>query len=202
MTDYWFTKSPEKICADLGLDVGKNRAKELSDFFDGHIFGWYYLSSASIDGNDEAAKWILNYLSPKLKEKKWTIMQAERILPADYLHWFLVFLKEGKFDKVFSKDILDEISAKGVQFEVLPDHTCRRVYGKEIIERVIQNPKYKSISVDEIADIVKSVLEANSDKIFELKNDKIFNWFVGQCMKACKGKANAEVIRKILEGNK
>ena len=52
-----------------------------------------------------------------------------------------------------------------------------------------------------IEKIVDEVLEANADKVEEYKagKEKLFGFFVGQVMKASRGKANPQIVNKILK---
>jgi aspartyl-tRNA(Asn)/glutamyl-tRNA(Gln) amidotransferase subunit B len=52
-----------------------------------------------------------------------------------------------------------------------------------------------------IEKMVDQVLEANRDKVEEYKNGKtkLFGFFVGQVMKASRGKANPKLVNEILK---
>ena len=49
--------------------------------------------------------------------------------------------------------------------------------------------------------MVDSILEQNSDKVAEYRSgkDRLFGFFVGQVMKASKGKANPQAVNEILK---
>ena len=51
-----------------------------------------------------------------------------------------------------------------------------------------------------IEKIVNDVIRENQDKVAEYKSgkDKLFGFFVGQVMKASQGKANPEMVNKLL----
>ena len=70
------------------------------------------------------------------------------------------------------------------------------------VDEAIEKLGLKQIS-DEgaIEKIVDEVLEKNSDKVAEYKSgkEKLFGFFVGQVMKASRGKANPQIVNKILK---
>ncbi|NPA12014.1 MAG: Asp-tRNA(Asn)/Glu-tRNA(Gln) amidotransferase subunit GatB [Epsilonproteobacteria bacterium] len=70
------------------------------------------------------------------------------------------------------------------------------------VDEAIEKLGLKQVS-DEgaIEKMVDEVLSANADKVQEYKNgkEKLFGFFVGQVMKASKGKANPQVVNKLLK---
>ncbi len=70
------------------------------------------------------------------------------------------------------------------------------------VDAAIEKLGLKQVS-DEgaIEKMVDEVLERNSDKVAEYKSgkEKLFGFFVGQVMKASKGKANPQIVNKILK---
>ncbi len=83
---------------------------------------------------------------------------------------------------------------------------------KEVIEKIWETKKspmeiveecgMKQItSVDEIRKSAEEILKTNADKVAEYKNgkDKLFGFFVGQTMKATKGKANPRILNDVLK---
>jgi len=70
------------------------------------------------------------------------------------------------------------------------------------VDAAIEKLGLKQIS-DEgaIEKIVDEVLEKNVDKVEEYKagKEKLFGFFVGQVMKASRGKANPQIVNKILK---
>ena len=70
------------------------------------------------------------------------------------------------------------------------------------VDAAIEKLGLKQVSDEgEIEKIVDEVLEANADKVEEYKNgkEKLFGFFVGQVMKASRGKANPQIVNKILK---
>ncbi|EDM24335.1 Asp-tRNA(Asn)/Glu-tRNA(Gln) amidotransferase subunit GatB [Caminibacter mediatlanticus TB-2] len=70
------------------------------------------------------------------------------------------------------------------------------------VDEAIEKLGLKQISDESaIEKIVDEVLAANEDKVAEYKSgkEKLFGFFVGQVMKASKGKANPQVVNKLLK---
>lgn len=190
----WFAKEPYQIFADFGIPIDKKRSYELEALFDGRLSGYYYLEAAS-DGTEEAAKWLLGAIAAHLNEKKISFDRVNQVFPADYLKTFVIALKEGKMERTFSKEICAEILSNGEQFI----DSVRRT-GEEILSEILANPKYKAASSNEIDDIIDGILAANPDNVAKVKEQpKLVQWFVGQVMKASKGKASAPVVLEKLK---
>lgn len=67
---------------------------------------------------------------------------------------------------------------------------------------IIEEKGLKQMSgEDEIAKVVKGVMEANSKAVEEYRGGKTksFGFLVGQCMKATKGQANPQVVNEVLK---
>ncbi len=94
----------------------------------------------------------------------------------------------------------------------IDDGTISGKAGKEVldylmihdikVDEVIEKLGLKQVSNDsDLYDIIDTILEKNSDKVNEYKNgkEKLLGFFVGQCMKASKGKANPSKINQLLK---
>ena len=212
---YWFTKSPHGICQEMGITIDPRRANELSDLFDGDIGGWYYLWGASQDGTDEASKWILGAIAAKLNELKKPWQHARQLVPADYLNSFVLYLKEGRFERSFAKEVFAEIMRHGERFTTIElrddmtpaeaqawvgDPGPRRMRGDEVMDEIIAMPRFKAVGADELDTIINDLLLANPEQVAKAReNPKLVQWFVGQVMKASKGKAPAATVQEKLK---
>lgn len=70
------------------------------------------------------------------------------------------------------------------------------------VDDAIQKLGLKQITDENVVlKIIEEVLERNSDKVEEYKagKEKLFGFFVGQVMKASKGKANPQIVNKLLK---
>jgi len=94
----------------------------------------------------------------------------------------------------------------------IEDSTISAKAAKDVLECIMQ----KDISVDDaiselglkqvsddgaILEIIDGIIASNSDKVEQYKNgkDKLFGFFVGQVMKASKGKANPTKVNELLK---
>ena len=95
----------------------------------------------------------------------------------------------------------------------IDDKTISGKAGKDVLDYLMKN----NISVDDTIDklglkqvsddgaiiaIIDEILSANPDKVEQYKSgkDKLFGFFVGQTMKASKGKANPQKVNELLKG--
>ncbi len=95
----------------------------------------------------------------------------------------------------------------------IDDKTISGKAGKDVLDYLMEN----DISVDDTIDelglkqvsddgaiiaIIDEILSANTDKVEQYKSgkDKLFGFFVGQTMKASKGKANPQKVNELLKG--
>lgn len=96
--------------------------------------------------------------------------------------------------------------------ELLAEEKISSRIGKEIFERIVQEPKSPMEIVEqegmvqisdeqELRHLVQRVLDEHPDELQRYKEGKkkLFGFFVGQVMKATKGKANPRVVNTLLE---
>lgn len=190
----WFTQEPQQIFTDFGISIERRRSVELEYLFNGNIEGYYYLSAAS-DGTDEAAKWLLGAVAAHMNEKSLPFSHINQIMPADYLKTFISFLKENKFERWFSKEIFAELLCWQRFVDNENGQPIRRMTGPEVLDQIISNPHFKAVDASEIDIIIDDVIAANQDQAVKvIEQPKVIQWFVGQVMKAAKGKASAPVV--------
>ena len=91
--------------------------------------------------------------------------------------------------------------------ETLSNRQAKEIFeiyldGKKSAKELISEKGLTQISNEnEISDIVVSVLNKNPDVLEDYKSgkDRLFGFFVGQVMKLSKGKANPQIVNKILK---
>ena len=94
----------------------------------------------------------------------------------------------------------------------ISDQTISRRIAKEVFEimldsdldadSIIEQKGLKQVSdTGEIDIIIDRILAENPEKFDELKSgkEKLVGWFVGQIMKASKGKANPKIVNDLLK---
>ncbi len=100
----------------------------------------------------------------------------------------------------------------GGLIDLIADNTISGRIAKEVFEAMVETGQDAAAIVEEkglrqvtdtgaIAAEVDKVLAANQDKVAEYRSgkDKLFGFFVGQVMKATKGKANPQAVNEILK---
>jgi aspartyl-tRNA(Asn)/glutamyl-tRNA(Gln) amidotransferase subunit B len=99
----------------------------------------------------------------------------------------------GELLQLIQKDEINQTTGKSVLAEML--HS-----GKSAGE-IVQEKGLRQVSdSDQIAEMVKSVLDANPEQVAGYLSGKegLINWLFGQVMRAAKGKANPQVVREEL----
>lgn len=106
------------------------------------------------------------------------------------------------------------VSAQGLRelLSLISDSTINGKIAKEVLEDMVETGDSASAIVDRkglrqvtdssaIEATVQGILDANADKVAEYKSgkDKLFGFFVGQTMKAMKGKANPAMVNEVLK---
>ncbi len=150
-------------------------SKYLSDLFE---------EASSISGNRKAvSNWIISDISRILNEKE--MDPSEIPFNAEQLAHLVKIIDEG----VISSSI-----------------------GKKVIEELFENPREPKEIIKEkgwiqisdegaIKEIVKQVLNENPESVTDYKagKERAIGFLVGQAMKASKGKANPQLLNKILK---
>ncbi|WP_024789058.1 Asp-tRNA(Asn)/Glu-tRNA(Gln) amidotransferase subunit GatB [Lebetimonas sp. JH292] len=130
-----------------------------------------------------ANRWLAIELLGRLN--KLNILIENSPVPAEKLSLIAIREKEAVISGAGGKKVLDLLMEEDIE-----------------VDEAIEKLGLKQVS-DEgaIEKIVDDVLGANEDKVAEYKGgkEKLFGFFVGQVMKASRGKANPQVVNKILK---
>ncbi|MDP4093739.1 MAG: Asp-tRNA(Asn)/Glu-tRNA(Gln) amidotransferase subunit GatB, partial [Bacillota bacterium] len=150
-------------------------SKVLSDFFEETI---------KRSSNTKAvSNWIMGDLMRILKERN---LEVEEIpFPAEYLARMINMIEKGTISGTIAKKVFEKM------FDTKKDpETIVKEEGLEVVS-------------DEgaLVAIVRKILEANPQSVTDYKNgkEKAIGFLVGQAMKETRGKANPQVINKILK---
>ncbi len=150
-------------------------SKYLSDLFE---------KAEVITGNAKAvANWILSDISRILNEKE---MEPDQIpFTAEELAKVIQLIEKGTISSAIAKKVVEEL------FENPKDP-----------EKIIEEKGWLQIS-DEgaILAVVQKILEANPQSVADFKagKDRALGFLVGQAMKETKGKANPQMLNKMLK---
>ncbi|MGY8605423.1 Asp-tRNA(Asn)/Glu-tRNA(Gln) amidotransferase subunit GatB [Gluconobacter cerinus] len=106
------------------------------------------------------------------------------------------------------------VSAEGLRelLSLISDSTINGKIAKEVLEDMVETGESASAIVERkglrqvtdtgaIESSIRDILAANADKVSEFKSgkDKLFGFFVGQTMKAMKGKGNPALVNETLK---
>ncbi|KXV38581.1 glutamyl-tRNA amidotransferase [Gluconobacter japonicus] len=106
------------------------------------------------------------------------------------------------------------VSAEGLRelLALISDSTINGKIAKEVLEDMVETGESASVIVERkglrqvtdtgaIETSIREILAANADKVAEYKSgkDKLFGFFVGQTMKAMKGKGNPALVNEMLK---
>lgn len=206
--DLWFVKPISLVLSDMGLTLDPKRCEEIENILDGNLNGFYYISNL----NEESVKWFLGAV---MAESKTTGKHFSKIVDAYTLGVFGEYIMSGKIDRTFSKDIFKELLDIQYDYPIIDDMTIEdyekygydkyyflgvRKHPKHILDDILKNSKYQLSDDSEVDAIIDKVINDNPVEVEKAKTDaKMINWFVGQCMKAGKGKLSPQVAKdKIL----
>ncbi|GAB6073732.1 Asp-tRNA(Asn)/Glu-tRNA(Gln) amidotransferase subunit GatB [Nautilia lithotrophica] len=128
-------------------------------------------------------------------------------------NWLAVELL-GRLNKAGLSIETSPVSSEKLALLILriKDNTISGAGGKKVLDLLMEEDIEVDIAIDKlglkqvsdegaIEKMVDEILAANEDKVAEYKagKEKLFGFFVGQVMKASRGKANPQVVNKILK---
>jgi aspartyl-tRNA(Asn)/glutamyl-tRNA(Gln) amidotransferase subunit B len=134
-------------------------------------------------GHKLAASWVIGELSAALNRAGLEINQSP--VSSDRLAGLLQRVRDDTISGRTAKEVFDAMWNGGMEADV-----------------VIQTQGLSQISdAGEIEKIVDAIIGANPAQVAEYRagKEKAFNFFVGQAMKATKGKANPSQVNEILK---
>lgn len=165
------------------------------------------------------------YISLGLTPQDANLLVAQKAY-SDYFDAVCSFYNEPKFvcnwitSEVFKRlnnteedDIIIPVSAKNLAelLKMYKEGTINQAGARQVFDEIWQNDAnptqiveqkgLKQVSdVGAIEEILKTIIKDNPNAVAELKsgNQKIVSFFVGQAMKASKGKANPKIVNDLL----
>ena len=130
-----------------------------------------------------ATNWITGELFAVLNEKNLEI--SESPVSSNNLSKLINLIKDGTISGKIAKTIFEEM-----------------INGDQDPQKIVEEKGLKQESDPKaLEELIDKVIMNNTDKVEEYKSgkDKLFGFFVGQAMKESKGKANPQLINKILK---
>ena len=143
----------------------------------------YFETTARFSKNPKlSANWILGELTRELNNSGKAINNS--LVTAEDLATLLTTVESGAINNSQAKEVLIEMFATG--------NTAPEVINEKGFEQVSDGG-----AIEKIVDDVIAANQANVDA-YRGGNDKLFGFFVGQVMKASRGKANPKIVNDIL----
>lgn len=189
----------EKLKAEMPEMPNAKKARFITDFglsdYDAEILSANqatanYFEATVRSSNDVklSANWIMGELSKALNQNGIVINESK--VTADMLGGLIKRIKDNTISGKIAKEV----------FEVLWQGECSTV------DEAIEKKGLKQVTdTGTIEAMIDEVLASNARQVEnyraapEEKRDKMIGFFVGQCMKASKGRANPGIVNQILK---
>ncbi len=169
----------ERYIKEFSLDDYSARVltenKELGDFFEETLK--YYSQEPKL-----VANWLLNDLLGNLSEIGKDIENSP--VSPKALANLVRLIKEGILSSKLAKEVIREMMLTGKD-----------------AEQIVEEKGLRQVSDEgQIRSLIEEVLKENSKEVERYKSgeEKVFGFLVGQVMKKAKGKANPQMVNKIL----
>ncbi len=145
----------------------------------------YYEKLAKVKNRDTklSANWLSGELFGYLNKIGKTIAQSP--ITADHLGGLVDLISEGVLSGKMAKEVFVEMTETG-----------------KSSQQIVEERDLKQVTdTSAINEVIKMVLQQNTDKVAEYKSgkDKLFGFFVGQVMKSSGGKANPSILNELLK---
>jgi len=130
-----------------------------------------------------AANWILNELLGCLNDNK--ILISDCLVKPINIANLLTRIESGELSQTSGKEVLYEMIKSGNNVDVIiSSKSLTQISDEQIIEKLLQE-----------------IIEKYPEKVIQYQSGKVvlFDFFVGQAMRATAGKANPEVVNRLLK---
>ena len=186
-----FIKSVKDLMPELSEEKEKRFIKEykLSDYdanvlsVDPNLSNFFEEVVVRSRNPKLAANWIMGELSAFLNKENLSIL-------------------ETKVDSINLGNLLSRIEDSTISGKIAKEIFEEMWNSKKSPDEIIEEKGLKQVTdSSEIKKVINQVLEQNQSQLEQYKSGKVklFGFFVGQVMKASKGKANPEQVNKLLE---
>ncbi|MBN2056607.1 Asp-tRNA(Asn)/Glu-tRNA(Gln) amidotransferase subunit GatB [bacterium] len=145
----------------------------------------FFETAAALAAPKQVANWLMGDVTRLLKQESIDI-EASRLAP-EHLAQLVRLIDEGVISGSMAKDILEESFSTGTA-------------PGEVVER----RGLSQISDDTVLEeMVKNVLAAHPDKVSAYRSGRVglYGFFMGQVMKQTKGKANPQLLDRIMRAH-
>jgi len=143
----------------------------------------YFESAYEAHPSKNIVNWILRDVLGYLKEQKLSLIEF-KVTPK-HLAKIVKLLETGNINNHAAKQVFEEVAQSG----------------KDPQDIVKEKNLEQVGSVEELEKIVKEIIDQNPDNVALYKSGKerVFGFFVGQCMKKTQGKGNPKIIQELLK---
>ena len=186
-----FIKSIKDLMPELSEEKEKRFIKEykLSDY-DANVL--------SVDPNlsNFFEELVVRSRNPKLSAN-WIMGELSAFLNKENLS-----ILETKVDSINLGNLLSRIEDSTISGKIAKEIFEEMWNSKKSPDEIIEEKGLKQVTdSSEIEKVINQVLEQNQSQLEQYKSGKVklFGFFVGQVMKASKGKANPEQVNRLLE---
>lgn len=207
-TDYRYFPDPDLLPVAISDEFINNIAKNLPElpsqklarFQEQYNLNQYDSQVLTADKNlasyfENAVKIIPNAAK---KVANWVMVELLALLNKDNLD-----IKHSPIDSTQLGTLVAKIEDKTISGKIAKDIFEKLWKHKDsTVEEIIEKQGLKQLTdPKEIETLIKQVLDSNPKQLEQYKNgqDKLFGFFVGQVMKASKGKANPGQVNQILK---
>jgi len=165
-------------------------SRELADYFE---------AAAATAGDAKlAANWVNGELAAALNRDGREITESP--VSAEMLAGLLVRIRDNTLHVTLAKQVFDELWG-GVQ-RIAPLGIDSSTFGQQAVDSIIEGKGLRQLTDSgEIERIIDAIVAANPEQVAQYRagKDKVFGFFVGQVMKASKGKANPQQVNELLK---
>ena len=174
---------PDAKIERFGREYGLSRKEAGIVVEDKEVADWYEAAVRAYGNAREVYNWLTGEIFRHLNEANIPI-SAMRVTP-EGLAELLRLVDKGTINRNTAKSVLQEMFETGKSAQAIVDEKGLAQVSDE----------------DALIAIVEQVIADNPDEVRRYREGKkgLFGWFVGQVMKATRGKANPAVVRKLLE---
>ena len=144
----------------------------------------YYEETVRLCGKPKiASNWVMGDFLAYLNEEKLDVTESP--VTPQILAELIDMIKDGTISGKIAKEVFEDMSRSGKS-------------PREIVE---EKGLVQITDTAELEKIVEEVLEANQKQLEQYRGGKrqLFGFFVGQAMKATRGRANPEIVNELLK---
>lgn len=177
---------------EIGIETDYLSARTFFEACDWDYNTIYYLAEATEGFKDDIVlKMILSTVLETLNTRGMSLTQINELISPLVLNTIVHTITTNAIDKLFVKDVL----AEAYDHNFVDD-----VRGERWIRDIIDSGRYKTTDDDDVKQIVEHLIKDNQQLFIDSRTiPNKAQWFVGQTMKATKGKANPSLVLHILD---